>query len=156
STRWGVRTVDGVDSNLALLAQLRRLKQDVRRAVAAVWLSSKDALVTKVKACPSTNQPPAAAAFPESLLGFWQRARTAPITAEEFARERARRISSNRTNLTLLADFTREDGATGWRWDGSGMKHGLVRDGELVVAGGGGAGAAAAAAAGGVGGLCGT
>src|SRR5262249_42088301 len=37
--------------------------------------------------------------------------------------------------LKLLADFTREDGAGGWRWEGFGMKHGLVGDGEIVIAG---------------------
>src|SRR5262249_61337452 len=49
-------------------------------------------------------------------------------------RERNRRIAANKANLKLLADLTREDGAAGWRWEGFGMKHGLVGDGEIVVA----------------------
>jgi len=37
--------------------------------------------------------------------------------------------------LTLLADFTGRDAPTnGWRWEGFGMQHGLVADGEPVIA----------------------
>ena len=43
-----------------------------------------------------------------------------PMSAEEFAKERARRVAANRQNLKLMADFTREDGANGWRWERSG------------------------------------
>src|SRR5262249_32513570 len=63
-----------------------------------------------------------------------QRLRKGSLTAEDFATEQRRRRAANQANLKLLADFTVADGAAGWRWDGFGMRHGLVREGEIVVA----------------------
>lgn len=131
STRWQVRTVDAADPNTAALAELRTLKQKIRQELATCWLSSKDELATKLADLPADEK--AAAAFPNSLITFWQRMKAAPLTAEAFNQERERRIAENKANLKLVADFTQADGAGGWRWEGWGMEHGLVRDGEIVV-----------------------
>lgn len=132
STRWNVRTVDAVDPNLAVLGELRRIKQDIRREAARLWSAAKANLLTKLEALPANDK--AAAAFPDSLASFWQRMKTAPLSADEFNKERERRIEHNKAHLKLLADFTREEGAAPWRWDGAGMRHGLVQDGEIVIA----------------------
>jgi hypothetical protein len=95
-------------------------------------LDSADSLVAKIKAIPFDDT--ATAAFPKTLTGCWQRSQTKPITSVEFTQERERRIAENSANLKLIADFTRGDGAAGWQWDGFGMRHGLVRAGEIVVA----------------------
>jgi hypothetical protein len=132
STRWGVRCVDAVDPNVAVIDRLRQIKQAIRGAIAKEWLGSKESLIAKLEAIPAVDQP--AGAFPESMVALWQRWQQSPITAADFGSQRDRRIAENKANLTLSADFTREDGAGAWQWDGFGMKHGLVRDGELVVA----------------------
>ena len=121
-----------VDPNVAVIDELRQIKRAIRGEIARRWLDSKEILVAKLQATAADEK--AAAAFPESMAGFWQRWQQSPITATDFASQRERRVAENKANLTLLADFTREDGAGGWRWDGFGMKHGLVRDGELIVA----------------------
>jgi hypothetical protein len=89
--------------------------------------------VERIKAIPAAGKE--AAGFPETLAWFWWRSLKSPVTPDEFAKERNRRVAENKANLQLLADFTRAGGAGGWRWEGFGMIHGLVGDGEIVVAG---------------------
>jgi hypothetical protein len=132
STRWGARSLAGIDPNAAVLAELRRIKHSLRQEIAKRWQVPTAQLVQRIKALPTTDK--TAAGFPETLAGFWRRSLKSPVTPEEFTRERQRRIAENKANLKLLADFTREDGAAGWRWEGFGMKHGFVGDGEIVVA----------------------
>ena len=160
STRWGVRCADASDRNVAVIDELKRIKGDIRTELQTLWLgASKERWPLAVEiAAPVTD---AAAnstatarghrsllaprsAFPDSLATLWREAlqrssNGTTLEAEwtklraEFHREREKRIGENKANLRLLADFSREDGAPGWRCDGSGMKHGLVRDGEIVV-----------------------
>ncbi|MEN9575550.1 MAG: hypothetical protein RL514_3405 [Verrucomicrobiota bacterium] len=143
STRWGARCADATDPNLDVLAELRRHKQALRAELAKLWLNSRAPLLTKLTALPADEK--ASPAFPDSLASLWRLtllrstngtalAATWPKLREEFQREREKRVAANQTNLTLLADFTRAGTECGWRWDGSGMKHGFVRDGEPVVA----------------------
>ncbi|MFN0198032.1 MAG: DUF1549 domain-containing protein, partial [Planctomycetaceae bacterium] len=132
STRWNVRSLETVDPNGPVIEKLRKIKRELRNEIGKVWLASSPGLIEKIKAIPADDK--AAAAFPESIAGFWQRSLKSPVTADEFAKERERRLTANQNNLKLLADFAREDGSPGWKWDGWGMKHGLVRDGEIVVA----------------------
>ena len=132
STRWNVRTVDAADANLAVIAALRHIKRGIRTETAERWLGAKQAVTEKIQAIPADVN--ATAAFPETLVALWKKSLKTPLAPEEFARERARRVAENKANLKLLADFTRETGAPGWQWDGSGMHHGWVRDGEVVVA----------------------
>jgi hypothetical protein len=132
STRWHVRTVDAEDPNIAVLAELRDIKQKIRSELARHWLASKDDLLAKLQAIPGDEK--AAAAFPASLITFWQRMKAAPLTADEFNKEQQRRIAENQANLKLIADFSQPDASGGWQWDGWGMRHGLARDGEIVVA----------------------
>jgi hypothetical protein len=135
NSRWGVRSADAVDPNEGVVDELRRLKQDIRRELAKIWLASKDLVVSRLQAISADDK--AATRFPETLVEFWQRMQVAPLGREEFDQERARRRGENEANLKLVADFTRDGAAAGWRWDGFGMRHGLVGDGEIVVSGDG-------------------
>ncbi|MFN0051868.1 MAG: PSD1 and planctomycete cytochrome C domain-containing protein [Planctomycetales bacterium] len=132
STRWGVRCADTSDPNLALIERMRTIKGAIRQELARSWLAARDDVAAKLRGVPADEK--AAAAFPESLLGFWQRSLATPLTPEQFASERERRIAENKANLTPVADFTRPGGEAGWRWEGFGMQHGLVGNGEIVVA----------------------
>lgn len=142
STRWSVRCADAADPNLEVLAELRRHKQTLRAELAKLWLASREPVLAKLAALPADEKP--SPAFPDSLASVWRQSLlrstngTALATAwpklrEEFQREREKRLAANQANLKLLADFTRTDSNGGWCWDGFGMKHGLVRDGEPVV-----------------------
>ena len=140
STRYGARPVDAVDPNLGVIDELRNIKRQIRAELARLWLEATDATkpggaAAKIKAIAVEEKPEekTATALPTSLAGFWQRSQNTPVTAEEFGKERQRRVAGNQANLNLLADFTREDTAAGWRWEGSGMKHGLVSSGEIVI-----------------------
>lgn len=132
STRWSARTLDAVDPNEAVIERLRAIKQRLRSELARLWLDSKESLTGKIRAIPADEK--VAQKFPETLAEFWQRSLTAPVAADAFVKEREHRIAANRERLTLLADFTDPSGSRGWRWDGLGMRHGLVADGEFVVA----------------------
>lgn len=131
STRWGARSIDATDPNVKTLAEMGRIKNALRAEIAKRWADSRETIIKKIKA---TKTDGAKGGMPESLQGFWQRLHSMPVTEAEFAKERERRLAANKVNLTLLADFSREDGAAGWRWDGFGMRHGRVREGEFVVA----------------------
>ena len=133
STRWGVRSVDAVDPNVAVIDELRRIKQAIRGEIAKRWLGFERALVAQLGAIAADDK--AAAALPEASPRFVKAWERSPIAAADFTSQRQHRVAENKANLTLLADFTREDGAEGWRWEGFGMRHGLVRDGEPVDCG---------------------
>ncbi|MBM3848481.1 MAG: DUF1549 domain-containing protein, partial [Verrucomicrobia bacterium] len=133
STRWVVRGIDAVDPNESVLGPMRSIKRDLRVELARVWLESREHLLAAIRATHSTNS--VGTNVPDSLRAFWLQGSRQPIAPEIFAAERARRIQANRDNLRLLADFTVDDtnALRGWRWDGFGMKHGLVRHGEMVL-----------------------
>ncbi|MFM7072439.1 MAG: DUF1549 domain-containing protein, partial [Planctomycetota bacterium] len=136
STRFSARTIDAVDPNTATIDKLRSLKLALRAELGRLWLAATDparpnSVLEKLRAIPASK--PAVTAFPNSLAEFWQRSLATPVTAEEFAKQREQRVMANRERLRLVADFSREDGSGGWRWEGAGMRHGAVRDGELVV-----------------------
>ncbi|MBL9171291.1 MAG: DUF1553 domain-containing protein [Verrucomicrobiales bacterium] len=131
STRWSVRCLDVVDPNLATLSQLREIKERIRIALAGLWSSSRPGLMSALARTYSTNSPPQR--FPETLRDAWLSFSTQAPTREAFLTEHRRRQKANQENLRLLADFTQEAGENGWRWEGLGMKHGLVNHGELVI-----------------------
>ncbi|MCC7374896.1 MAG: DUF1553 domain-containing protein [Verrucomicrobiales bacterium] len=134
STRWYARTIDATDTNHDLIEDLRGQQRALRSALVRQWLDDKEALAAKIRQLPTPPTNSAATGFPETMRLLWHGARDGRLSQESFLAEQSARIAANRTNLTLLADFTREDGAAGWRWDGSGFRHGLVRDGEPVIA----------------------
>jgi hypothetical protein len=131
SSRWYVRGVDAVDPNEQTIDELRRIKQGIRVEMAKLWLASKDHIVSRLREIPADAA--AASRFPETLISFWQRAQVAPLGPDEFHQEHQRRIAENAANLKLVADFTRHDAMAGWQYDGFGVRHGLVGDGEIVV-----------------------
>lgn len=136
STRYSARPIDAVDPNVATIERLREIKRNLRQHVTQRWLKATEGdqsggVRELLKATKADEKP--VTTFPVSLVEFWKRSLSTPITAEEFNQERQRRIAANQANLKLLADFTKEGGESGWRWEGFGMKHGLVVDGELVV-----------------------
>lgn len=136
SSRWSVRCADAVDPNVATIEQLREIKSGIRAELAKTWLASRENLTAKLLAIPAAaTAPTASSPMPGNLTELWQRQTTAPIAVAEFKAERERRAAANKANLTLWADFTQADTslANGWRWEGFGMQHGLVSDGEPVV-----------------------
>ncbi|MDZ4860363.1 MAG: DUF1549 and DUF1553 domain-containing protein [Candidatus Hydrogenedentes bacterium] len=154
SSRWTVRCADTVDPNLAVLEELKGLKQGIRGEMTQHWLAADDFIAEKIASAPTstpdTKAAPPVQPFPESLSAIWQRINfdakdsgsieTAwTAFAAEFKSEREKRVADNAANLLSVADFTGETIPAGWQLDGSGMKHGLVRDGEIVVADEGGA-----------------
>ena len=135
STRWTVRTVNATDPNLPVIDELRRLKRSIRSELWRLWSASSNTVITAIRSLPvaASNAPPAG--FPGTLRAYADRLRSGKgmPTMADYRQECARRADANRTNLTLVADFSRESESSGWRWDGFGMKHGLVKDGELVI-----------------------
>ena len=147
STRFSSRPIDAVTGtssstdnaiahNRRVIEQLRGLKQHLKTEMVRRWMTSTEMsadgdFVKRLRAIPADAKP--AAGFPTTILGFWKRSLETPITAEEFAQERARRVAANESNLKLLADFSIEAPTGTWRWEGMGMQFGLARDGELIV-----------------------
>jgi len=142
STRFSARPIDAVDPNLAILDQMRSIKLAIRKVLARLWLDAtipqqssgaEEALRSFVAEAPPTES------VPTSLAGFWLRSLSSPVTAEQFIHQREQRLVANQQHLRLLADFTSpgQSGSlpvAGWRWEGFGMQHGLVRHGEPVIA----------------------
>jgi hypothetical protein len=133
SSRWGVCGIDAADPNGSVIEELRGIKLAIRDGLAARWLDERSRLLERLRAVAKAAD--TGAGFPESLKDLLRRPAEQTITPEAFAAERGRRIAANAANLTLLADFTsRGESANGWRWEGFGMRHGLVADGEPVIA----------------------
>ncbi len=130
SSRWGVRQADTTDPNLATIAGMKAIKSRIRQEVGRIWTNSGQELTTKLKSLPVDEK---AAGVPESLAGFLSRPETKPLTLAEFQAERQRRFEAAK-GLKLLADFTGENLPDGWSAEGFGLKHGLARDGDFVVA----------------------
>lgn len=136
STRFSARPVDAVDPNATVINELRGIKSMLRKELARVWLEATDekipgGVVEKIRAITADQKP--LANFPSTLSEFWKRTSSSPVNSDEFAMERERRIVANRTNLTVLADFSKEEANGGWRWEGFGMKHGLTTSGEMII-----------------------
>jgi cytochrome c551/c552 len=133
SSRWSVRCADTTDPNEAVIADLRWIKQEMRPLLAAHWLAQRDAVAEKARATPVDEK---ATGIPGSLAGWLRLPAERHPLPEAFAAERQARVEHNEKHLTLLADFTTgvEATAGGWRWEGIGMRHGLARDGAIIVA----------------------
>lgn len=136
STRFSARTVDAVDFNKSTIDELRGVKQQLREQLTRIWLDATEVegsggVADRIRAIPADQNP--ATTFPSSIAEYWKRSLNTPVTADEYEREHEHRISANQTNLTLIADFTKSDATSDWQWDGFGMKHGLVTDGEIVI-----------------------
>jgi hypothetical protein len=144
STRWHARIADAADPNAAVLEDLKRLKSGVREPLSQLWLASKAAVMRNLLASTADPKAPARAGFPAALPALWRRLMNAgpqegaleaawKLLGEEFRRDHQNGIAANRANLSLWADFTQEELPPGWKADGFGMKHGLVRDGEIAI-----------------------
>lgn len=142
STRFSARPVDSLDANRELLGRMKALKQTMRGEIGRIWLKatapeSSGGALEILRSIQADANP--ANTFPASLAGFWKRSLQSPVEADEFLAQRDQRMSANREHLTLVADFTGtpihgSPDLEGWRWEGWGMHHGLVRDGEPVIA----------------------
>jgi hypothetical protein len=132
STRWSPRCADTADPNLATIAELRAIKPRLVAALAARWRADRAGLVERIG---GVAVDPAAKAFPESLTALLKLPAAALPTPDAFAAERDRRVAHNGEHLKVVADFAADDPAAqgGWRWEGFGMRHGLVSHGEVVV-----------------------
>ncbi len=134
STRFSVRPLDTLDPNEALIDRLRGVKGQIRQELARLWLSASEpsAVAATLRGIPADPAP--SPAFPSTLIEFWKRSLAKAMTSEEFAAERQRRRDSNQANLTVVADFTREQPVGEWKLEGFGPRHGYARDGEVIVA----------------------
>jgi hypothetical protein len=136
SSRFSPRTLNMSVDNEATLDELRDIKQNMRVALANAWLatiSQEPVSALAARLASLEGQPKSASNFPTTLIDFWQRSLTEPVTAAEFFAEREQRMKVNAENLRLWADFAPGGDSTGWGWDGLGMKYGQVDHGEMVV-----------------------
>lgn len=158
SSRWGVRAADTADPNLQVIKELTGIKRKIRRELVRSWRAARAFMTENIAAIPveeganaadakasAKAKSPATPVFPDSVPALWRQlnaAVTNGVTLEAaweklaavFQQERAKRVAANQTNLQLLADFSRTELPAGWHVDGFGMKHGLVSDGEMVIA----------------------
>ncbi len=136
SSRWGVRSIDTSDPNADTIAELRRTKRLIRERLATRWQTARPQLIDRLQAAATAARTAAPDALvPESLAAALTWPLDRPVMPEAFTAERNRRIAANAAALTPLADFTGTDTPTnGWQWEGFGMQHGLVADGEPVIA----------------------
>ncbi len=134
SSRWSARCVDAADRNRQVIDSLKQIKSQLRREMVSLWKESRERIATQIRLIAKPEK--RATKFPESIAELWLSQVGKPISPDEFQSESRRRAEHNRTHLKLLADFTGRDpqtGANGWRWDGSGMQHGLAASGDFVV-----------------------
>lgn len=155
STRWGARPISTKDPNPPVIRELKELKRRIRDELLQLWRGAQNSLAAKINVRPSDDGKPADAKasdqdkgkppFPGSMPALWRHLHDAMTNgisfpeawvklAAEFPSERVKRMDGNRTNLHLLADFSRAEVPAGWEMEGLGFQHGLVKDGEMVIA----------------------
>lgn len=135
NTRWGARPAESRDPNAALFPEMRRIKSQIRSELGRRWINSRPRILERLCALPRDHPTNTAnAKFPESIAEFWRRSASHPVRAEALREEIRRRRSLNATNLAVVADFSRPGAESGWRWEGAGLRHGLVQHGEPVLA----------------------
>lgn len=132
STRWHASNVDASDPNQATIDEMKKIKKEIRRSLTERWLRSQDSIRSRIME--DQQKVSKVERFPQTVIELIRRMKTMPLTADQFGEEQSRRVAENKSHLKLIADFTRDEGALGWKWDGFGMEHGLVQDGEFVVA----------------------
>lgn len=156
SSRWVSRPADASDPNVETIGTLAGIKAEFQSALKDAWRASLTDLPARVAALPVEDPAPAdgkkpakapeAPKLPESLTAIWRHVNQAAKAeggsfesawnafAAEFAEIRAVRIAENENNLELLADFTQDALPPGWRTEGFGLAHGLVKSpGEIAV-----------------------
>ena len=142
SSRWVMRSLDRSGPDQQAIDELRGRKTQLRQALAGPWLAAVDTLAERLPGLPVTPAP-AGNNFPDSPLALWNTLRLAPdavaveaswtqLAKQWLALGDERRAANER--LILIADFTTDRVPTGWQLEGLGMRSGLARSGELVVA----------------------
>lgn len=146
--RWTARVVDAPGSQRGPLSELKRLRSQIRDALASRWTSRRveswsERLQAWAAAQPETK-PEARLDDPSypllrlasiadgadgaSIVDTWQ------ALAQQWRAERARRIEANATQFEVLSDFREPGLPAGWVAEGAGIREGYVRDGTPLVA----------------------
>jgi len=150
SSRWVTNTVDLPSRNAAVIAELKRLKDQLRPLVAAAWLNDVRRNAAEMAAPPENSvwrgliearekQPPPL----EDPLYTWIKVAQAArqggdvaaawtAAAAEYRDQRAARAADNTAHFTEAADF-RQRLPEGWSVDGAGLRE-IARSGDFTVA----------------------
>jgi len=142
SSRWITRTINAKDPNEAAIADLRRIKAEIRPVVADLWLKAINQFDVGGKrwtelAGSKNAIPENPASVLRELNGAGQHGEDVATRwkkmGEDYAALHRARIAANRANEHVLADFTKGTIPEGWEVDGLGARNGFARDGEFVV-----------------------
>jgi hypothetical protein len=157
SARWVTNTLDTPARNAATFAELRRLKQGLRAALAGSWAEAsrrgaEELAATRLVKVPESGANPwsrslaAAGSAPawEHPLRPWVElvktdrqggdvAAAWKDLATRYANEATRRKEANAKTFRVVADF-RQAVPAGWSVDGAGLRDGPVRSGDFTVA----------------------
>ncbi len=148
SSRSVMHTLDGPEMNREPIAELKRIKADIRAQLAAVWraeAASIDGRKLAARLGKSAGDPPPLA----SPARAWAAASRAKAKGEDVAAAWARlvgelsaeipaRAEFNRSRFRAVADF-RTRAEPGWTMTGMGLRDGIGRSGDFSVAHEGGA-----------------
>lgn len=146
--RWTARDIDAADKHGAAIGEMKRLRAEIRDAMARVWTASGASELRKAAALRTwaherramlTAAPLEDVAHPLAQwldnengsppeADLWQR------LAAEWTEQRQTRQKANQEGFTVVSDFAMPGFPEGWTVDGLGLEHGYVEDGTLLVA----------------------
>ena len=141
STRSVQHTLDSPEVNRDALAQLRRLKRQLRSELVDVWRTDAKALtvsnlsgqVGALKGKSPASSDPLHPWFTACHTETQTVAQAWAMLATNHSLERMRVAEFNRTNFSTLADF-REQLPSGWTHTGMGLRSGVSSQDDFVVA----------------------
>ena len=139
SSRSVQHTLDAPEVNRDAVAELTGIKAEIRAELASIWRGETHALdrarlSAQLRADP--KQPPPITSPARVWIALSKAADVASAwrsLGSEHVKENAARSEFNRTKFTPVADF-RERLEPGWPRDGMGLRDGVGKSGDLVVA----------------------
>ena len=139
SARWVTNTVDLPQHNAAVRAELEKIKQQMRPALAEQWLADIAAISAETLQAVNVTVPNRPM---EDLLHVWSQLQADQTAgkdiatswtelAKRYADESTRRITENAGHFAAVVDF-RDGVPQGWSADGEGLRS-IVPRGDFVV-----------------------
>ncbi len=138
SPRWTSRVIDAPGTHATEIAELKRLRTEIRTGLAELWRTEPADLANSLRTWATGNREllakatlddvahPLARLLEADDANIQQQWRT---LSDTWLATRRNRIDANQKSFNVLTDFTEPGVPTGWTSEGDGITHGYVDDG---------------------------
>jgi hypothetical protein len=142
SPRWTPRVIDAPGKNDTSIAELKKLRSEIRTQLAELWQSKNETLQPSLQKWVGENAAALAKSKMEDVSYPLSRVATATDATiqdvwtklvTEWKTTREARLTANQKNFNVLSDFSEPGFPAGWTTEGDGIAHGFVDHGTPLV-----------------------